>query len=515
MDEEQITTENNITENLSLEELENSIEELKQCLNSDGTVVLDDDGDNTFSEIAEEKTGTFVRITPDKHEGWLYLAKPKEGTTYSKEDILRILADNDVKTGYIMSNIIAMAKKGIYERSIKVALYKEAQEGVNGHYLYDFDIESIDTKHPKIKEDGSVDYAAMNLLVGVAKDSRICTYQKAEEGREGYLVDGTPLYPAKVVDLPILKGKGFRYNEETGEYFSEIDGKLELKGDNEIIISNVHHIKGDITQLNPRIEFNGDIEIDGNVESGTIIKSTRTITISGVVEAAQIYAGGDVILKRGIQGSNKAKVICNGSVYADFIEHTSVKAGNDIKSNTILNSEVSADGHVVLTGKRGTLVGGYTHGRKGITCVNLGNSVEVKTVAHVGLETRDYLKNQDVKKKDVFLREQLKDILDGMNFILAQKKIRPLTKKEIADLNSMNARKKEYMLELAANQKDEAIINAIVEEARDASIRIEEHVYKGVIIAIDASRMPVNNDTQFMIYQNVNGVIESGVITVV
>ena len=245
---------------------------------------------------------------------------------------------------------------------------------------------------------------------------KICKYHPAVEGEAGFLVDGTPIEPPKTSELPPLKGKGFRFDPETNEYFAEIDGKLEIKDQNEIQIKGVHEIKGDVTQLNSRIEFNGDIEIDGNVESGTVIRSTRSVSISGVVEAAEIYAGGDIVLKRGIQGSNKAKVVCNGSVYADFIEHTMVKAKGDVNSNTILNSEVLADGMVNLTGKRGTVVGGYVHGRKGISCVNLGNSVEVKTVAHVGLETKDYLKNQEIMKKDASIRERLGEILERMLF---------------------------------------------------------------------------------------------------
>ena len=191
-----------------------------------------------------------------------------------------------------------------------------------------------------------------------------------------------------------------------------------------------------------------------------------------------------------------------------------VKAKGDINSNTILNSEVFADGKVILTGKRGTLVGGYAHGRKGISCVNLGNNVEVKTVAHAGLETKDYLKNQDVMKKDVYLRDQLKVILEKMNHILAKKKAAPITKEDLDELNALNAKKSELTAQLKDNIREQEIISKVVEEARYAEIRVEEHVYKGAIIAIDASRMPIQDSTKYMIYRGVNGVIEGSVIVV-
>jgi len=494
-------------EEIKLEDLGASIKEIERLLGESSLFESDDSEKKKVNQ-------TVVRVTKDLHEGWLYLARPKEGERYSKEEVLSILEQNGVKAGYIMSNIIAMVKKGVYERSIKVAKYKECEQGKNGHYEYTFDTNAVNKKNPRIREDGSVDYNSVNFMISVSKGQKICTYYPAEEGVTGYLVDGTIIEPAKTAELPTIKGKGIRYDEETRSYYSEMDGKLDFRDTYDIQIKGVHQIQGDVNQLNYKVEFNGDIEITGNVETGAIIRSTRNVIISGVVEGAEIYAGGDVILKRGIQGSHRAKIICNGSVYADFIEHTTVKAKGDVNSNSILNSEVFADGKVILTGKRGSLIGGYTHGRQGISCVNLGNSVEVKTVAHVGLETKDYLKNQDVIKKDAYLREQLKMILDNMNHILAIKKVSPITKEELDELNELNARKNELSLQLKDNIREQEIISKVVEEAMDAQIRVEEHIYKGSIIAIDASRMPIKENTKYMIYKGNNGVIEGSVIIV-
>ena len=431
-----------------LYELSASIDEIERLLNSSE--------EDVFEEVQTAKRNqTFVRVTKDMREGWLYLARPEDGEKYSKEEVLSILEQNGVRSGYIMSNILAMVRKGVYERSIKVAMSKDCVQGENGYYEFGFDVKALNNKNPKIRDDGSVDYASVNLLIGVGKDEVICTYHPATPGIPGYFVDGTVIEPAKTNDLPPMKGKGFHFDEATNSYISDIDGKLDYKdGSYEIQIKGVHQIKGDVNQLNSRIEFNGDIEIDGNVENGAVIKSTRSVTITGVVEAAEIFAGGDIVLKRGIAGSGKARIVCNGNVFADFIEHTSVKAKGDVKSNTILNSEVFSDGKVILTGKRGTLVGGYTHGRQGISCVNLGNAAEVKTVAHAGLETKDYLKNQDVMKNDARLREELKKILDRMNHILAQKKTNPITKDDLAELNELNARKTDLSEQLKDNKRE-------------------------------------------------------------
>ncbi|MCR4649354.1 MAG: FapA family protein [Lachnospiraceae bacterium] len=494
-----------MTDEITIEQLGESIKEIERFLS---------ENDLFESEKIQQKAvgkQTVVRVTKDLREAWLYLARPVNGETYSKEGVIALLEQNGVREGYIMSNISAMVKKGVYERSIKVAMAKDCVQGSNGRYEFTFDILE-NKKNPKIREDGSVDYTSVNLLTSVSSGDKICTYYPAVQGTPGYLVDGTVLEPAKTADLPSLKGKGFEYDDFSKSYYSIIDGKIDVISDYEIQIRNVHEVKGDVNQLNPKVEFNGDIEIMGNVESGAVIRSTRSITISGVVEAAEIYAGGDIVLKRGIQGSNKAKIVCNGTLYADFIEHTTVKAKGDVKSNSILNSEILSDGKVILTGKRGTLIGGYTHARKGIQCANLGSSSEVKTVAHVGLETKDYLKNQDVLKNDAYLRDKIKVILDRMNHIISLNKVNPLDQEELEELNDLNIQKNDLTSKIKDNNRELEIISKIVEEARCAEIRVEEHVYKGVIIAIDASRMPIRANTQYMVYRGNNGVIEGNVI---
>ena len=119
-----------------------------------------------------------------------------------------------------------------------------------------------------------------------------------------------------------------------------------------------------------------------------------------------------------------------------------------------------------------------------------------------------------IMKKDVFLRDQLQTLLKKMNYILASSKVGKVKKEDLESLNELNAKKNEYTQMLKDNIREQEIISKIVEESRNAEIRVEQHVYKGAIIAIDASRMPIQDNTQYMIYRGNNGVIEGSVIIV-
>ena len=115
-------------------------------------------------------------------------------------------------------------------------------------------------------------------------------------------------------------------------------------------------------------------------------------------------------------------------------------------------------------------------------------------------------------KKDMAIRDQLKIVLERMNHILARKKVKPISKEDLDELNELNAKKAEYTIQLKDNIREQEIISKVVEEARYAEIRVEDHVYKGTIIAIDTARMPIQENTRFMIYRGINGVIEGSVI---
>ena len=66
---------------------------------------------------------SYVRITDDKTEAWLYLCAPEEGAGYEKTEIIQYLQKNKVVAGINESNVAAMCKKKIYEnpRSGKMA----------------------------------------------------------------------------------------------------------------------------------------------------------------------------------------------------------------------------------------------------------------------------------------------------------------------------------------------------------------------------------------------------------
>ncbi len=408
---------------------------------------------------------SYVRIESDEMTAWLYLDEPAPPKVYyTKNEIVEFMIQNGVAKGFHQSNIAAMSKKRIHGREIKVAVGFKERDGKDGYFDYRFTPDTI--RAPKVLPDGSVDYTSMSMLQNVHEGDVLAIYHHSVKGEDGYNVRGKVL-PAKVGrDLPPMRGRNINNNENQDVYVAEIDGKVEVKN-GRVDIQSVHEIIGTVGLITGRVEFLGDVIINGSVEAGVVIKAERNIIIKGSVEAVNMEAGGDIILERGIQGGQKAKLVAKGNVFADFIEHATVEADGDVHANIIMNSNVSSGGKVVLTGKKGSLIGGFTHALKGIEVTNLGNRAEVRTIVHVGYEPNVY--------------DQYLMIMHG-----------------------------DGETEPSDEEKEEIYVQIL--EGKGSEVVVDGPVYRGVVVGVNDARIPIEHNTCYMKYRYKNGTVDGTVI---
>ncbi len=451
--------------------------------------------------------GTYLRVEEDQMSAWLYLAPPDRGQTYVKSDLETFLERSGVVKGFHSSNLSAMVKKKVYDREILVARGADVKEGTDGYFEYLFTPEEYGV--PKIRQDGSVDYSHMSALQNVRKGEKVAIYHYAVNGEDGYTVTGGEMKAKPARDLPPMRGKGIL--RENDIYYAQCDGKIEVK-DGKIDIQNVHEISGDVDMIIGKVEFFGDVIINGNVESGVMIRAGRNIEIHGTTGGAQLFAGGDVILSRGIQGGGK--ISARGNVFADFIENTTVEAGGTVQSNTILNARISAKDKVITTGKKGAIIGGYAHAVKGIEVITAGNEVELKTILHCGYEAEQFDKLVEVKQKEIETKEKLSELVEAMTEALREKRMRGSATSSAteAKLVEWNRLKDAYFAQLDKIGSDRETLEEIMEQSKGAYIKIDGNLYRNVYICINAEQMFIDRNTCFMKYTAEQGIIESSVI---
>ena len=269
---------------------------------------------------------------------------------------------------------------------------------------------------------------------------------------------------------------------------------------------------GDVDAIIGKIEFFGDVIINGNVEGGVTIGAGRNIEIHGTTGGASLFAGGDVLLSRGIQGGGK--ISARGNVFAEFIENTTVEAGGIVQSNVILNSKVSAKDKVITNGKKGAIIGGQVHALKSIEAMTAGNDVEVKTILHCGYQPESFDLLLENRRKEAEIKEKLARLVDSMTEALREKRRRGANTAMTteANLSEWNRLKDEYFAELDKIGKEREELETTMEEGRESYIKVDGNLYRNVVISINSERMIMDRNTCYMKYTADKGVIEGTVI---
>ena len=321
-----------------------------------------------------------LSIEPEKMSAKLRLHLDESGQTFTVSDLKIWLRQCNVKAGIMDSAIEDMIEHNIYDVYTEVAVGKAPEKGKDGHFIYHVS-NPDNASGPTILEDGSVEYVHTTQYTIVEEGDLLAEYVPATGGN-GYTVENEMRTPMKGKEQPPLRGRGFRI--EGNKYYSVLHGKVELT-DRGIYVVNTLEVKGDVDMNSGHINFDGDVNIGGNVRSGMLIKASGSIEIKGHVGNCFINAGKDITIQQGMQGKFSGKLKAGGNIYCKFFENTSAEAKGDIRVRSVLHSKLEAEGKVIVEGRDSVILGGSVHAIQGIEVTDAGNEMEVSTVLAAGV----------------------------------------------------------------------------------------------------------------------------------
>lgn len=437
--------------------------------------------------VTEEKP--IVRMTADSMEAYVMLITPDDGGEYTIESLQKALDDRGVKYGIDEAALTELIDEKKYGVETLVAQGTEPVDGKDGYYDYNFNC-NFDKK-PLMRPDGTVDYWSVKSIESVVQDQVIAEYHPCVEGMDGKTVTGKPI-PAKRgrEQLP-LKGKGFERRDDN-TYVALMSGKIETQNDR-VVILPVHELSGNADLSSGNIDFHGDVVIHGSVESGVIVKASGTITVDGIVEACTLEAGKDIILRSGMLGGNKASVKTKGSITAKFFEFTRIECAGDIRADVLMDCQVQCFGKIIMNGKRGSIIGGLTHGVCGIEVTTLGNDAEKKTVIMAGASPEGYAKLRQLEKTIQELSQGLAQIEEGLRKFEELEKARGVSYKDDPRRVTLLRIKIRDTATLAHSKEEAKQLRNLIESASGACVTVLRGTYPGAVIQIEDTKLLVQN----------------------
>jgi len=383
-----------------------------------------------------------------------------------------------------------------YCKEFVIARGCEVVEGADAVLTYHFNTKP--SYRPTENADGSVDFHSLNFVNNVHTGDVLATLVPADLGTPGRDVVGGSLLPKKVKSQRILPGKNTKLSEDGLTLVSAVNGHVILDIDGKVVVSDVLEIKGDIDTSTGDIMYDGSVIVRGNVKTGYRVEATGNIDIDGVVEGATVISGGDVALRRGIQGMNRAYLKAEGNLMAKFIENAKVVVSGNIESGSIMNSQVISKKEIYVRGRRGVLVGGNVRAGLVVDAQNIGSGMGSTTKVAVGVdaETQDRMRtlNDELKvlRADEYRTRQLLEALQ------TKQKQGKLSKEHLASLPVTVAKYSE-LKERILDIEDELfeLSGQGQTDVELTRIKVRDRIYPGVSLEIQGEFFNINDEYRY------------------
>jgi len=426
-----------------------------------------------------------VLISEDCMECQICLDKPEDNEEiYEVGDIVEFLISKGVVFGIDERKIQKILEEGVYDTYVTVAVGEKAIEGRDGYYLYTFDTNP--NKKPRLREDGTVDYLNLNLFQTVSKGDLIARYFAKIDGEDGTNVLGQKIVVKKGKHLSPLRGKGFFTSEDCMEYYALYDGKVEVTNGC-INVTQTSMLPGNVDLNSGNLDVKGDLDIMGNVITGMVVKASGNVTIGGLVEGASIIAGKNVLIKGGILGGGRAKVVAGGNIFAQFIENAIIESGDCVQANSVVNSIVTAYNDINIFGKTSSIIGGSLKANRMVRTRCIGSIGQITTRINVGMESSEIasLKYKEMKRKEVEGElHKIETAINMMKNMSEQKEMLMMLTRTKIDRNAMLTNLNKEIEDLRIRMK----------LAAKAEVIAETMAYQGTIVSIDGIVLKLDND---------------------
>lgn len=447
--------------------------------------------------ISEDKMTAVVRIYPPAGNG---------GKLLSVEELIRDLRFRNVTYGIQVNELQEFFAERKYCTDITAAKGKEVVYGTDARVEFAFNTDVH--ARPTVREDGSVDFFNLNAINHCAEGDVLARIIPEKRGQSGRTVMGEVLEPTPVKPAYFRFNRNCDVSEDRLQLLAKVSGHVALV-DDMVFVSDVYEVEN-VDNSTGNIEYEGSVQINGNVISNFTVTAKGNVIVNGVVEGAVINAGGNIVIARGMNGMNKGVLNAGGNVIAKFLENSKVQADGYVQTESILHSDVRAGKYVEVNGKHGFITGGHVAATEMLTVKTLGSTMGATTIVEVGA---------DPKAKEEYQRKQ-KDIAELQRIIKSTKVILASYAEKRAKGVTMTKEQLDYVKSLALlteNKQKEldkclAKVERLQEELEvqnQAYVKVTGQVYAGTKIIIGDLSTVIQSGNTYCKFEKVRGNIKA------
>lgn len=432
--------------------------------------------------IVDEDTGIQIRISDNCMEAYMTITEFKD---YSVMELKRILLRHEVVSGILEEQLESIVQNQTTKTEILIAKGIPVTQGENGRYEYFFN--KLLPESPKERPDGSINYTNVIVAEKVKKGDVLAIYHPSTAGTSGETVTGVVLEGKHGNELPLLSGKGLKRDPKKYIFTATQDGLVFLdEVQYTLNIWNVFVVEGEINRYNGNITYDGTIHIMGSISDMAEITANGDVIVEGFVEGARITAGGNVILKKGINAGGEGYIHAGNKVMGNFFEYANIVSRGNIEGNYFLGCNITTDGTLLARGSKARIMGGNICAGKSVESVNIGNLGGAKTNIDVGNIAWINERMSKIQKTYNKVSEELQNLMEG------KAKLHNILGEDLLESNQLFQKtclaiqiKEEQQISL---ERDLYYFTNLRNMAAKAYVRVSGKLQEGVVVSVNGHK---------------------------
>ena len=160
------------------------------------------------------------------------------------------------------------------------------------------------------------------------------------------------------------------------------DGVLSLARLRIAVVDSME-VEGAVDFSTGNIDFVGSIKVKDGIRDNFTLKATGDVTIGGMVEAADLFVGGDCSCERGVAARGSGHLLVDGSMSSAYLNGVIGRIRGSLSiSREIVGCELLVGGDVDVA--RGSIVGGTLIVGGALKASSIGTEAGAKTVIRIG-----------------------------------------------------------------------------------------------------------------------------------
>ena len=344
---------------------------------------------------------------------------------------------------------------------------------------------------PQDSDHGKVDMRDLGKLITVEIGQPLMRRIPPTSGEPGYDIHGNVVHAVAGKAIAFEVGIGTRISESDSNVLLADKEGMPRHGQTGMAVDDLLTVEN-VDVSTGHIDFNGAVLVLGDISSGMKVNAVGNVTVTGVVELADLHAGGDITIANGVIGriQDGKPAYCHlkaqGKVSAKFAQYTQIESGADTELHLHLaHCVVTAQGAVKVIDpvqRHGTVTGGIISAEKGVCTRILG--------AEAGIETQLKLLSQfdDLRTDIDALKAEIKNQEERLHqVVLLQMKLSKVPKqKRSHELAEKVAESKVQFMSTLAEMKSQhlSLQQSYQQQLAAAQVEVRGLIYPGVSVRI-------------------------------